>query len=91
MQVHAHNTSLSWCVMFEKNNINSMNPHDNKIMQHNYEEKQKKSVFWKSVFFCLHFIITTQQNTVAYSYGENFPRKNILFKRKKFCTISPRM
>ena len=31
--------------MFEKNNMNSMNPHDNQIMQQNYGEIQKKSVF----------------------------------------------
>ena len=45
MQVDVHNTLLSWCVMFEKNNMNSMNPQDNQIMQQNYGEIQKKSVF----------------------------------------------
>ena len=48
-----------------------MNPHDNEIMQHNYLEMQRK----KCIFFCLDFITTTQQNTVAYSCSENFQKQ----------------
>ena len=47
MQVDVHNTLINSCAMFEENNMNFMNPHDNEITERNHAKVQKKLVFWK--------------------------------------------